>query len=128
MIRKLALTSIVQFLEPNSVSLILYLLCVECFALIVLLRIKPYRNKMDFLLCWNLTVTESVIFFVAFVIVADLRINTGDDIYNFAFMMVILGLGIIAPFSLIMKFNFTRTRVNAIQTAVRESVFQRKTE
>lgn len=117
LIRKLLLTSVMPFISPpDTPSQCLYLLCVDMIALILLAYSRPYANEYDDILSGFLIAVECILFLLALVIVSGIsEVDNYNEsvLYNTAFVIVLITLGCVMPWTLAMKFHYMRNKMNS---------------
>ena len=104
--RKTLLISVVGFVFPDSSVQCLYLLVVDMCALIVLMICRPYASDPDDLFSGVLILIECCLFFLAFLIKADiytLEIYTKAGFFNATFTLVIIAFCFFLPLNIAQK-------------------------
>ena len=120
LIRKLLLTSIMPFVAPpDSPSQCLFLLIVDMVALVLLAYSRPYANQNDDFLSGVLVAIECGLFLLALVIVSGISDEDGYDemaLYNSAFVILVVSLTVMVPYTLAMKFTYFRSRMHSLMS------------
>jgi hypothetical protein len=107
--RKTLLISVVGFVYPDSSVQCLYLLVVDMCALIVLMICRPYAADSDDLFSGVLILIECSLFFLAFLIKANiysLEVYTKPGFFNATFTLVMLAFCFFLPLNIAQKLPF----------------------
>lgn len=122
LLRKLLLTSIMPFVAPpDSPSQCLYLLLVDLIALVVLAYSRPYANPNDDFLSGVLVCVECGLFLLALVVVSGISAEDNYNelaLYNTTFVILLVSLIVVAPYTLAMKFTFFKKKVENARSKI----------
>jgi hypothetical protein len=124
LVRKLLLTSVVPFVAPpDSPSQCLFLLLVDMMALVILAYSRPYANTNDDFLSGVLISIECGLFLLALVVVSGIADEDHYNelaMYNTTFVVLLVSLIVVVPYTLAMKFTFFKSRSDRLMSKLSE--------
>ena len=123
--RKTLLISVVGFVYPDSSLQCLYLLTIDLMALLVLMICRPYAADPDDFFSGVLILIECSLFFLAFLIKADLYTldyYSKDNIFNASFTMVLFAFFFFLPLNIAQKLPSTQVYLSKIMGAFTAAV------
>jgi hypothetical protein len=94
---------------------VLYLLLVNCTALLFITNAKPYINPKDNFLSTFLTCIECSAFLIALLIISGISEAEGYDktaLFNTLLAMIFVGLCAVAPYTFMMKIEYFRESIS----------------